>query len=290
MSAVRVRHVLSIFLGGKEMLEFSNWQGYKVSFDNDTYHICSPWQIQDSPVFGPDSDYTTLAISLIGLMNSNSIHIDKVSVGEKEIDKEILIVATGIQDSSEDAEWNLICHDAAALSISRSTTTVFQNPTDLLDIDSEIYQQINLAWEKETSLGNVSQGAYISSQQYGESLNSRLNLLAQFDDKTIWPPRQLNDDGTMINNPEVHLTRTCQIESWTKLSAAGAPSEFSIRAPILDGISTVYVSFKERTKGVFLLTDDQNKQPEIGMKGEIVVRRIYSQEGQIRYGTKVQLL
>ena len=160
----------------------------------------------------------------------------------------------------------------------------------MLDIDSEIYQQINLAWEKETSLGNVSQGAYISSQQYGESLNSRLNLLAQFDDKTIWPPRQLNDDGTMINNPEVHLTRTCQIESWTKLSAAGAPSEFSIRAPILDGISTVYVSFKEENKGVFLLTDDQNKQPEIGMKGEIVVRRIYSQEGQIRYGTKVQLI
>ena len=51
-----------------------------------------------------------------------------------------------------------------------------------------------------------------------------------------------------------------------------------------------YVSFEEGTRGVFLLTDDQNKQPEIGMKGEIVVRKIYSQEGQIRYGTKVQII
>ncbi|MBT3420298.1 MAG: hypothetical protein HN433_03855, partial [Euryarchaeota archaeon] len=159
----------------------------------------------------------------------------------------------------------------------------------LMDFDSEKYKQINAAWEKETSMENVSQGAYISSQQYTESLNSRLNLLAQFDDKTIWPPRQLNDEGSVIDNPKIRLSSTCQIESWTKLSAAGAPSEFSIRAPILDGISTVYVSFEEGTYGVFLLTDDQNIQPVIGMKGEIVVRRIYSQEGQIRYGTKVQL-
>ena len=100
----------------------------------------------------------------------------------------------------------------------------------------------------------------------------------------------MNDDGTIINNPEVQLNRTCKIESWTKLSAAGAPSEFSIRAPILDGISTVYVLFEEGNRGVFLLTDDQNKKPEIGLSGEVVVRKIYSQEGEVRYGTKVQLI
>ena len=64
----------------------------------------------------------------------------------------------------------------------------------------------------------------------------------------------------------------------TKLSAAGAPSEFSIRAPLLGGISTAYVSFNHGT-GVFLLVDDEEISPEIGDKGEIVVRRIYAQEG-----------
>ena len=272
------------------MLEYSDWQGYKVSSNDDSFHICSSWQLQGIPVFGPDSDYTTLAISLLNLMNSKGIKIENFTSNETEIDLEVLKIATGIDNSSSDAEWYLTCHDDASLSISKSPDVNFSKPSGLNEIDAELYQQINLAWEKETSLENVSQGAYISSQQYGESLSSRLKLLAQFDQKAIWPPRQLNDDGTVINHPEVQLNRTCKIESWTKLSAAGAPSEFSIRAPILDGISTVYVLFEEGTRGVFLLTDDQYKKPEIGLSGEIVVRKIYSQEGEIRYGTKVQLI
>ncbi|MDP6334053.1 MAG: hypothetical protein QF479_05385 [Candidatus Poseidoniaceae archaeon] len=272
------------------MLENFDWQGYKVSLDSETFHICSPWQLQGNPVFGHDSDYTTLAISLLSLVHSKGFQIDNISTNDSDIDLEVLKVATGIENFSKDCDWNLICHDFASLTISKSKETHFSIPNGLTEIDSKLHEQINLAWEKETSLENVSQGAYISSQQYAESLNSRLNLLAQFDDKAIWPPRQLSDDGTVIGNPEVKLSRTCQIESWTKLSALGAPSEFSIRAPLLDGISTVYVSFEEGARGVFLLTDDQNKKPDIGMKGEIVIRKIYSQEGQIRYGTKVQLI
>ena len=290
MLVVQEQHVPFTFLGGKEMLEYSDWQGYKVSFDDDSFHICSSWQLQGTPVFGPDSDYTTLAISLLNLMNSKGIKIDNVTSNETKIDFEVLKIATGIDNLSNGSEWNLIGHEHASLSISKSSDVKISNPNGLSEIDAELYQQINLAWKKETSIDNVSQGAYISSQQYSESLSSRLKLLAQFDQKAIWPPRQLNDDGAVINHPEVQLNRTCKIESWTKLSAAGAPSEFSIRAPILDGISTVYVSFEEGTRGVFLLTDDQNKKPEIGLSGEIVVRKIYSQEGEIRYGTKVQLI
>jgi len=272
------------------MLEYSNWQGYMVSFDSESFHIFSSWQLQNTPVFGPDSDYTTLAISLVNLMYSRGVHIENVSYNQSDIDLEVLKIAAGIDIQSDDGEWNLICHDDASLSITKSLDVNVSKPDGLSEIDPELYHQINQAWEKESSIENVSQGAYISSQQYNESLSSRLKLLAQFDHKTIWPPRQLNDDGTPINHPEVQLSRTCKIESWTKLSAAGAPSEFSIRAPILDGISTVYVLFEEGNRGVFLLTDDQNRKPEIGLSGEIVVRKIYSQEGEIRYGTKVQLI
>ena len=94
----------------------------------------------------------------------------------------------------------------------------------------------------------------------------------------------------LTNSEEVRLSNVCNIESWTKLSAAGAPSEFSIRAPILGGISTAYVSFEHGTKGVFLLVDDEGTLPDIGSKGEIVVRRIYGQEGQMRYGTKLRII
>ena len=282
--------VLYIFLGEKEMLEYSDWQGYKVSFDGDLFHICSPWQVRGVPVFGPDSDYTTLAVSLLDLMKSKDVLIDTLSSNGSHIDLQVLKVATGIEEISEDSEWKLFCHEFASLSISKKSEVTISKPSGLTEIDPDKYEQMNLAWETETALVNVSQGAYISSQQYSESLNSRLNLMAQFEDKAIWPPRQLNNDGSIIDEPEIKLKRTCLIESWTKLSAAGAPSEFSIRAPILDGISTAYVLFNEGTRGVFLLTDDEKSTPAIGLSGEIVIRRIYSQEGQMRYGTKVRIL
>ncbi len=38
--------------------------------------------------------------------------------------------------------------------------------------------------------------------------------------------------------------------------------------------------------GVFLLADDQNLTPQIDDSVELVVRRLYAQEGVIRYGAK----
>ena len=49
-----------------------------------------------------------------------------------------------------------------------------------------------------------------------------------------------------------------------KLSAAGAPSEFAIRAPILGGVCTVMIEMLDGPNGVFLQVDDQNLTPEIG--------------------------
>ena len=73
------------------------------------------------------------------------------------------------------------------------------------------------------------------------------------------------------------------------MSAAGAPSEFSIRSPILGGITTVLIEFSEGPKGVFLLADDEANQRQIGDFVNLVVRRIYAQEGIMRYGTKAIL-
>ena len=42
-------------------------------------------------------------------------------------------------------------------------------------------------------------GAYISDQQYDESLETRLSLIAQDDGKPIWPQRQMNANGETIS-------------------------------------------------------------------------------------------
>ena len=120
------------------------------------------------------------------------------------------------------------------------------------------------AWKEELHEKNISQGAYISGQQYDESLESRLSLIAQYDGKPIWPQRQMNAEGETISDEGKRMEPKGKITSWTKLSAAGAPSEFAIRAPVLGGISTVMVETTDGPNGVFLLVDDEINNPQIG--------------------------
>ena len=153
-------------------------------------------------------------------------------------------------------------------------------------IDSDVYHKITNAWQEETNVKNISQGAYVSSQQYNQNLNSRLSLVAQDNGQLIWPQRLMDAQGNDIQDSKVRMKPFGKVITWTQLSAAGAPSEFAIRAPILGGICTVMIETLDGPNGVFLLVDDQNLTPEIGDSVELVVRRLYAQEGVIRYGAK----
>ena len=133
---------------------------------------------------------------------------------------------------------------------------------------------------------NTSQGAYISGQQYDESLESGLSLVAQNHQGIIWPQRQMDSKEQISSQSYVKIEPSGTVTSWTKLSAAGAPSQFAIRAPILGGISTVMVETNDGPNGVFLLVDDIPTSPKIGDSVDIVVRMLYAQEGFIRYGAK----
>jgi uncharacterized OB-fold protein len=115
----------------------------------------------------------------------------------------------------------------------------------------------------------------LSGQQFGELL--------------VWPPRQLNEKGDREDG-RVSLTPTGNVASWTKLSAAGAPSEFSLRAPLLGGLTTVFLDLDDGPKGVFLMVDDEENDVKIGDAVELVVRRIYAQEGMIRYGLRGRII
>ena len=86
------------------------------------------------------------------------------------------------------------------------------------------------------------------------------------------------------------LDNSASILTWTRLSAAGAPSEFSLRAPLLGGVSTVLVEFISGPKGVFMLTDDEDGQPSIGQEVSFEVRRLYGQDEFIHYGLKALLI
>ena len=74
--------------------------------------------------------------------------------------------------------------------------------------------------------------------------------------------------------------------SWTRLSGGGAPSEFALRADLLGGIRTVLVQFDEGPRGVFLVADEIDVNPHIGLSVGFVLRRIYGQEGRTIRGLK----
>ena len=77
-----------------------------------------------------------------------------------------------------------------------------------------------------------------------------------------------------------------RVVSWTRLIAAGCPSEFAIRAPVLDGLTSMILAFDEGPSGVFLHADGHPSEVAIDDEVNLVVRRIYAQDGMLRYGRK----
>ena len=262
------------------MSEVISAQGYNALLDDSGVLVKSPHTCSDIHVFGPDSDHTALALTGLSLLASKH-EIESVCL-EGEID-EIAVQACGYSIEPE-SNWTIYCGQDASVSISNGDPIEAEIPGK--EMDSEKHDALVNAWDEESSA--VSQGAFISEQAYKTGSMSRLSFASQeLGEMVIWPPREMIGDQRPVDSQS--LKHSGVIESWTRLSAGGAPSEFSIRAPILGGISTVFVRLDDGPRGVFLVADDEEKVPEIDGKVTFSVRRLYIQEGLMRYGLKALL-
>jgi uncharacterized OB-fold protein len=275
------------------MSEVVDWHGYLAMFDEDALMIQSPYLHENQITFGADSDYTTMAIAGIHLLTSRGISIEDVR-SLPLVNAAAVMSSTGVKvwcdDEDNDAcEWNLLVGEEATLVFTNNLerNLGFHGPANLDTLDPTFANDIAAAWATELQSTHVSQGAYVSESAYMEGSLARLGFMAQsHEERVVWPPRQLDGKGKRMAPPSQPLMPTATVESWTKLSAAGAPSEFALRAPVLGGIQTVFVRFEQGPCGVFLVADDEEYQPKIGDSVTFVVRRIYAQEGLIRYGMK----
>jgi uncharacterized OB-fold protein len=275
------------------------WKGYLACVGEDSCVVQSPWTLNEDCVFGADSDHTTLAVAAIQLMQNNGCQLNSIN-SLQDVDAQIITMTTGVEviqpledDSIElSAEWDLCISDDARVVICKNDSDLeLWEPEGTIEVDAEFHQEITSAWQRECQTTHVSQGAYVSQQQYSEGAAARLNLMGQeLDGEMIWPPRQMSDSGLLMPQASTSLQRIATVESWTKLAAAGAPSEFSFRAPLLGGITTVFVRFEQGPRGVFLLVDDEDNDPQIGDQVQFVTRRIYAQEAFVRYGLKCQIV
>lgn len=269
------------------------WKGYLLHAEPSFTLVQSPFTHRGERVFGADSDATTLAVAAVQHRISEQ-SITMVTVPEG-IDTQTLISSTGIMVADEstfdNCEWDLLLSDEATVVLMQRGTEVALPQFDVdIPVDPEFYAAIEGAWVDEMQITNVSQGAYVSVAQYEEAAASRLGLVGQkVPGGMTWPPRQM-DGEERANAEDTPLVHIGSVQSWTRLSAAGAPSEFSIRAPLLGGISTVLLRLKDGPSGVFLVVDDEEPELSMELEMELVVRRIYAQEGIIRYGLKARAI
>ncbi|MDP6224335.1 MAG: hypothetical protein QGF34_04665 [Candidatus Poseidoniaceae archaeon] len=241
---------------------------------------------------GPDGDRLTLAIRLLNQVPPGEISLqcfEEYLEFTSSVSLQAVIETATNWKVNEKATTMLHTHsDEFIVGITSSIEPPTYPTFDNVESDDGTRNDLRNSWQEEVS--GVSQGAYVSQAQHMIASASRLGLRAQTDkDRLVWPPRQLNGAGERIQEPTEQLSKLATILTWTRLSAAGAPSEFSGRAPILGGVSTVLVEFEEGPKGVFMLADDESKSPEIDGTVRFEVRRLYGQDGLMHYGLKAIL-
>ena len=258
--------------------------------DDEGHFACSQYGEEWA---GPDGDRLTILLGLLKQIPAGSLNLHTF---ESFLEFAPSVSVRDIIEST--TEWRIDDGASMYLHASKNSyivaiTTSQNEPNwpsfDATPYDKDMKDQLDQQWKIEVE--GVSQGAYVSQAQHTIATPSRLGLKAQIDhEQLVWPPRQLNANGKRIESASEQLSETAKILTWTRLSAAGAPSEFSGRAPILDGVSTVLVQFPEGPKGVFMLADDEHNEPAIDASVRFDVRRLYGQDGMIHYGLKAILL
>ena len=262
----------------------------QVVSNGNEHYACS----QYGPTWaGPDGDRLTILLALLKERPAGTVNLHTF---ENFLDFPPSVSVQEIVQSSTD--WNVdeqasmylhSLHNEYVVAITTSKDEPTWPAFDTMRYDQELKSQLDEQWGLEVE--GVSQGAYVSQAQHTIATPYRLGLRAQVDHgQLVWPPRQLNASGQRIDSASKQLSESATILSWTRLSAAGAPSEFSGRAPILDGVSTVLVQFAEGPKGVFMLADDEKNSPAIDASVCFDVRRLYGQDGMMHYGLKAMLL
>lgn len=131
--------------------------------------------------------------------------------------------------------------------------------------------------------------AYFSLPMYSASIDQRLRLVAGKCAKCgtlAYPQRQVCIGCGNAAFEEVPLSGNGKLYTFTVIARGGAPAEFDEQQTMTGVIPVAIVELDEGPRVVGQLADVQVDKLEIGMKVKAVVRRLYDQEGIIRYGTK----
>lgn len=131
--------------------------------------------------------------------------------------------------------------------------------------------------------------SYISLPIYAASIGARLRLEAGRCTRCAtlnYPPRTVcTACGNAAFTTET-LSGRGSVYTFTRIAGGGAPAEFDDQQTMTGEIVVAIVALEEGPHVIGQLTDLGAEGIEIGTPVEAVMRRLYDQEGIVRYGLK----
>lgn len=142
-------------------------------------------------------------------------------------------------------------------------------------------------------LGAVSQGAYLSLESYKASLPARWRLEGESCSGcggwTFPPTGRCHRCGMREGLRRGRLAREgARLESATVIRKGAQPTEFDFHQETYGPYGVGLVRFPEGPRLTFQITDERPASSEVGGPVELVLRRLYPQEGAWRYGLKAR--
>ncbi|MCJ2554883.1 MAG: OB-fold domain-containing protein [Candidatus Thermoplasmatota archaeon] len=135
----------------------------------------------------------------------------------------------------------------------------------------------------------VSQGAYVSLPTYLDSAAARYRLAASrctACNRLDFPPRLVCLDCGGHDLVQEVLTGKGEVYARTVITRGSSPTEFQEQQDLIGSYAVALVQLQEGPRILTQLTDVDPADVEIGMPVDAVLRRIYRQEGVVRYGYK----
>ena len=131
--------------------------------------------------------------------------------------------------------------------------------------------------------------AYVSIPTYSSSIPQRYALIGARCESCLTvnlpkSPQCLKCGGTKFN--PIRLSGKGKIYCFTTISRGGSPPEFSTQLNLVGSYNVAVIELEEGPKIVAQMTDCKSEELKIDLPVEAAFRRIYEDDGVIRYGLK----
>jgi uncharacterized OB-fold protein len=131
--------------------------------------------------------------------------------------------------------------------------------------------------------------SYISLPRYLKTIDQRYGLKAgrcRSCGRVAFPPKSACPGCGGKTFDEERLSGRGRIHSYTIISRGGAPTEFDHQQKMTGEFAVALVELEEGPRIMGQMTDCDPHRTEIGMEVKATLRKLYEQEGVIRYGYK----